>query len=105
MNDDPEQLDRHVEDLLHDRKPERTPLSDGDADKAIVQMYRQGILNIQRVPDVIEQWDQPTHDWGEKTPWRLFNAVTFALNGRIMEHTYVTPRLHNIVDGVCQAVH
>ena len=31
MNDDPEQLDRHVEDLLQDRKPERTPLPDEDA--------------------------------------------------------------------------
>jgi len=34
VNDDPEQLDRHVEDLLHDRKPERTPLSDEDALRA-----------------------------------------------------------------------
>ena len=31
MNDDPEQLDRHVEDLLQDRRPERTPLPDEDA--------------------------------------------------------------------------
>ena len=31
MNDDPEQLDKHVEDLLHDRRPERTPLPDEDA--------------------------------------------------------------------------
>ena len=34
MNDDPEQLDRHVDDLLHDRKPEHTPLSDEDALRA-----------------------------------------------------------------------
>ena len=34
MNDDPEQLDRHVEDLLHDRKPERSPLPDEDALRA-----------------------------------------------------------------------
>src|SRR5436853_3825963 len=34
MNDDPEQLDRHVDDLLHDRKPERTPLGDEDALRA-----------------------------------------------------------------------
>ncbi|GAC1484217.1 MAG: Rieske (2Fe-2S) protein [Candidatus Dormibacteria bacterium] len=31
MNDDPEQLDRYVEDLLQDRRPERTPLPDQDA--------------------------------------------------------------------------
>ena len=34
MNDDPEQLDRQVEDLLQDRKPERTPLPDEDALRA-----------------------------------------------------------------------
>jgi len=31
MNDDPEQLDQYVEDLLQDRRPERTPLGDADA--------------------------------------------------------------------------
>ena len=34
MNDDPEQLDQYVEDLLQDRKPERTPLPDEDALRA-----------------------------------------------------------------------
>jgi cytochrome b6-f complex iron-sulfur subunit len=34
VNDDPEQLDRYVEDLLQDRKPERTPLPDEDALRA-----------------------------------------------------------------------
>lgn len=34
MNDDPEQLDKYVEHLLHDRKPERTPLPDADALRA-----------------------------------------------------------------------
>lgn len=34
MNDDPEQLDKYVEDLLQDRKPERTPLPDEDAMRA-----------------------------------------------------------------------
>jgi cytochrome b6-f complex iron-sulfur subunit len=34
VNDDPEQLDKHVDDLLHDRHPERTPLPDEDALRA-----------------------------------------------------------------------
>ena len=34
MNDDPEQLDQHVEDLLQDHRPERTPLGDEDALRA-----------------------------------------------------------------------
>ncbi len=35
MNDDPEQLDHHVEDLLSDQRPERTPLPDEDALRAL----------------------------------------------------------------------
>ena len=34
MNDDPDQLDHHVEDLLNDQRPERTPLPDEDALRA-----------------------------------------------------------------------
>ena len=34
MGDDPEQLNEHVEDLLADRRPERTPLGDEDALRA-----------------------------------------------------------------------
>jgi nitrite reductase/ring-hydroxylating ferredoxin subunit len=34
VNDDPEQLDKHVEDLLEDRRPERTPLADETALRA-----------------------------------------------------------------------
>jgi cytochrome b6-f complex iron-sulfur subunit len=34
MDDDPEQLDKHVEDLLQDRKPERTSLGTEDALRA-----------------------------------------------------------------------
>jgi len=34
VNDDPEQLDKHVEDLLQDRRPERTPLADEAALRA-----------------------------------------------------------------------
>jgi nitrite reductase/ring-hydroxylating ferredoxin subunit len=34
VNDDPEQLDKHVEDLLQDHRPERTPLADEAALRA-----------------------------------------------------------------------
>lgn len=80
-------------------------LSDADADHAILTMYRQGVINERRIPDVLTQWDTPSHDWGEKTGWRLFNAATFALTGRVMEQHDVTPRLHKIIDGVCQRLH
>ncbi len=69
-------------------------------------MYRQGIINIQRIPDVVNQWDEPKFkEWGDRTAWRLFNATTFALNGRVAENPSVTRQLHNVIDGVCEVVH
>ena len=51
-----------------------------------MQMYRTGVLRVRRIPDVVNQWETPTYkEWGKKTAWRLFNATTFALNGKIGE--------------------
>ena len=66
MNDDPEQLDRHVEDLLQDRRPERTPLPDEDALKArqaaaMLRAARPGSslptrAFLERMQHSIQQW-------------------------------------------------
>ena len=75
------------------------------ADHAILDMYRQGIINIQRIPEVVNQWDEPDfEEWGDRTAWRLFNATTFALNGRVAENPGVTRQLHDVIDGVCEVV-
>lgn len=79
-----------------------TPLTEAQADHAIMQMYREGIVNIQRVADVERQWQEPEHDWGDRTAWRLFNAATFALTGKVLENPQATPKLHQIIDGVCE---
>jgi hypothetical protein len=51
------------------------------------------------------QWEHPTFpDLDDRNAWRLFNAVTFALNGRVIENPQATPKLHKIIDGVCQEV-
>ncbi len=81
-----------------------TCLSDEWADHAILSLYRRGVVNIQRVPVVLEQWEQPAHDWGDKTAWRLFNAATFCLTGKVAENPAVTTQLHRIIDGVCEKV-
>jgi hypothetical protein len=36
-----------------------TALSDEIADHAILGMFREGIVNVQRIPDVVRQWDKP----------------------------------------------
>lgn len=84
---------------------QETELSDDDADRAIMKMYREDIINVTRIADVLGQWENPVHDWGGKTAWRLFNATTFALTGKVMEKPAVTTRLHQVIDGICERVH
>ncbi|ESZ51050.1 hypothetical protein X731_03815 [Mesorhizobium sp. L2C054A000] len=78
-----------------------TKIDQAKADHAIMSMYRQGIISVTKIADVHEQFVRPVHDWGGETVWRLFNAVTFALTGRVIESTDITPRLHRIADAVC----
>jgi len=79
-----------------------TPLSNERADHAIMEMYRQGVINVQRIAEVNRQWDDPAfEEWGDRTAWHMFNAVTHVLAGRVIENAAVTPRLHHVIDGVC----
>lgn len=81
---------------------QETLLDDRDADHLIMQMYRRGVINVQRIANVAAEWENPTHDWGGKSAWRLFNATTFALTGRMAEKPETSERLHEVIDGVCE---
>ena len=48
--------------------------------------------------------ENPPFDWGDRTAWRLFNAATHVLAGRVAENPVITRQLHQIIDGVCQHV-
>ena len=81
----------------------RALLTDAQADHAVLNMFRQGIANIQRVPEVLKEWEEPPpEEFDERNAWRLFNAATFALTGRVLENANLTPRLHQVIDGVCE---
>jgi Domain of unknown function (DUF932) len=81
------------------------PLNDAQADHAILTMYRQDVIGVQRIADVVRQWETPEHDWGAKSAWRLFNAATFALEGKVAEHPQLTQKLHQVIDATCETVH
>jgi hypothetical protein len=78
-----------------------TALSDQTADHAILDLYRQDVIGVQAIGHVLKAYEEPPHDWGSKTAWRLFNAATFALAGRVAEKPDLTKRLHQVIDGVC----
>lgn len=60
---------------------QQTKLSDLRASQIICNMVRQNVINTSRVKKVIDEWDEPSHDFGGRTAWRLFNATTEALKG------------------------
>ena len=80
-------------------------LSDMAADHAVVEMYRQGVVNIRRLPQLLKEYEKPRHaEWGERKAWTLFNATTQTLEGHVAEDPSVTTRLHTIIDGVCNRI-
>ena len=56
-------------------------LTDLRAHNMIIELVRNNALNTSRVKKVVDQWHEPNHDFGGKTVWRFFNAVTEALKG------------------------
>jgi hypothetical protein len=72
------------------------PVTDAIADHALLSMYRKDIIGVQRIADVLEQWERAAHDWGDKTAWRLSNAATFALAGKVAEKPDLTKELHRL---------
>lgn len=79
-----------------------TPITNELADHAIMRLYREGVINLQRIPDVLSQWQEPSfEDFADRNAWRLFNAATYALTGRVVENPDATPRLHQVIDGLC----
>ena len=79
-------------------------LSDALADQGIMSMYRRGVINLTRIGDVLKAYEEPPHDWGDKTPWRLFNAASFALTGKVAENPTITRQLHEVIDGMCECL-
>ena len=84
---------------------QNTPLTDAIADHAVLQMYRGDVISLQKIDDVLNEWSRPTHDYGGKTAWRLFNAATFVLAGKVVERPKLTSELHRIMDRTCGLVH
>jgi len=76
-------------------------LSQTVADHAVLELYRAGIITVTRIAAVMDRWENPPHDWGVKTAWRLFNCVTHALEGRVAENPTITRGLHRVIDAAC----
>jgi hypothetical protein len=100
---EPLKLQRQQQQLTLERYAD-TMLSDVVADHAMMEMYRRQVIGVQRIADVHRQYHEPDFDWGDKTAYRLFNATTYALTGKVAEKPVLTQQLHNVLDLVCEHV-
>lgn len=89
------------------RDYKQTPMDNEMADHAIMEMYRREVIGVKAIPDVLHEWTAPSHDWGAQTAWRLFNATTFVLAGKVLASPKRTSDLHAVLDVICSraAVH
>jgi hypothetical protein len=75
------------------------PLSTKQADHLILESLRNGAINTSRVERIVKEWDEPSHDFGPRTVWRLHNAVTEALkDAPLHDVPNRTMQLHAILD-------
>lgn len=75
-----------------------TDLTDAEVDQLIMRLYRMHVISVTKIADVLSHFENPPFDWGGRTAWRLFNAVTFTLSGRVVENPRVTTALHDALD-------
>lgn len=80
------------------------PLHEPEVHDAIMKFYRRGAINQGRIPDILEAYEAPPFDWGGPSCWRLFNAATYALRGRVSENPQSTQIVHSVIDGFCEHV-
>ena len=87
--------------LEHYKQTLLTPMQ---ADHIIMGLYRMQVIGVQQIAHVNKEWAKPTFEEfnDDYSAWQLFNAVTFALNGRVLDNPRATPRLHNVIDAVIE---
>jgi len=81
-------------------------LSEPQAHDLIVRALDGRIVPVTRIPEVLQEWRAPRHpEFREaRTAWRLFNAFTEILKGRLDVLPARTLALHGLLDGACGLV-
>lgn len=86
------------------RRMQQAVIADHYAEAVLLRLYQdEGLLSPRSLPTALKQWREPDFaGLEEKTVWRLFSAVTFALNGRARTnpgaHLSATLRLGALLD-------
>lgn len=78
-------------------------LTEGQAHDMVIRALDARVLPVTRIPEVIQEWREPRHPEFRdgRTAWRLFNAFTAILKGRLVELPQRTQALHGLMDNLC----
>jgi hypothetical protein len=81
-------------------------LSDGEAHDLMVRALDAQVMPVTCIPDVLQEWREPRHaEFRDgRTVWRLFNAFTEILKGRLHALPARTQALHGLMDTACGIV-
>lgn len=81
-------------------------LTDGQAHDLVIQAIDGRIVPVTRIPELLTEWRTPRHPefCQGRTAWRLFNAFTEILKGRLGELPARTQALHGLLDAACGLV-
>jgi hypothetical protein len=79
----------------------QTEISNAVANDILIQAVRTDVLVPTKLKTAIAEWDAPRYKEfaeGGPTLWRLFNAITEAIKGRVEPLRLQTPAIHGIFD-------
>lgn len=79
-------------------------LTDVRAHDILVQALDARIVPVTRLPDVLKEWREPSHEEfaKQKNAWRLMNAFTEVLKeSSLFKRPQATQALHGILDSAC----
>ena len=78
-------------------------LTDAQAHDLVVRAIDARVVPTTKVPEVLREWRQPRHaEFREgRTAWRLFNAFTETLKGRLDMLPRRSQALHGLMDAAC----
>lgn len=79
-----------------------TRLTDEQADRLILNAFRNRACVVTNLSDVVKEWDTPSHEeFANRNVWRLLNAFTEGLKGNLGALPERTQKLHAILDAYC----
>jgi hypothetical protein len=77
-------------------------LSDERADNTIINLYRQNVIGVQRIRDILGQWIIPPSTGATAPRGGSSTPPPTSLLAGWPENPVITRQVHHLIDGLCQ---